>query len=164
MNLEKEHIAPITLLNFSSEKSFDDVIVDFEKQLGRFNQEKLLASSDLRASVKQMEGPSGLMIIAVLEMGKLLPSLVDSSTRTRQYLIGNPLIASQMAAFETLAALYAPPRVLVYTRDGKTWISYDKPSTVFGRFGKSEILQTAEDLDRKFEKLARNALIDSGAA
>jgi uncharacterized protein (DUF302 family) len=63
-----------------------------------------------------------------------------------------------MAQHNTLAALYAPPRVLVYTGEGKTWISYDQPSTCFGRLGSNAILETAKDLDQKFETLVRAAL------
>ena len=105
-----------------------------------------------------MEGSSELMIIRVLDMDRLLPAFVSSSTRARQYLVGNPLIASKMAAFDTLAALYAPPRVLIYTRNGATWISYDKPTSVFGRLVRDEILQIATELDQKFELISRQAL------
>ncbi|HKM76732.1 MAG TPA: DUF302 domain-containing protein, partial [Candidatus Bathyarchaeia archaeon] len=113
--------------------------------------------ADFPEYVKRMEGTSGLMILAMLEMG-LLPALVSSSTRARQYLVGNPLIASKMALHDTLAALYAPIRVLIYTREGKTCISYDQPSTTFGRLGSNDILQTSKDLDQKFETLARKSL------
>lgn len=153
-----EEAYPITLVSFSSRKPFDEVIQAFEKQLGRLNEEQALSSQDLRRAIQTMEGSSGLMIIRVLDMDRLLPAFSDSSTRARQYLVGNPLIASKMAAFDPLAALFAPPRVLIYTREAATWISYDKPSSAFGRLGRDEILQTARDLDQKFESLARRAL------
>jgi hypothetical protein len=154
----EEHAYPISLVSFSSRKPFDEVIVAFEAQLGRLNEEKAISSTNLPSAIQSMEGTSGLMIIHVLNMDRLLPALAGSSNRARQYLVGNPLIASKMAAFDPLAALYAPPRVLIYIRDSATWISYDKPSSVFGRLGREEILQTAKDLDRKFESLARQAL------
>jgi uncharacterized protein (DUF302 family) len=154
-----EQMYPVNLLSFCSDKSFDEVISDFEKQLGKFDQDQALSSSsDLTDSVKHMEGVSGLMVIDILEMDRLLPALISSSTRARQYLIGNPLIASMMAQHNTLAALYAPPRVLIYTKDGKTWISYDLPSTTFGRLASKNIFQIAKDLDQKFETLVLEAL------
>jgi len=156
----QEQAYPVTLVSFGSQKRFDQVIQDFEKQLGRLNEEQAISSPDLQGTIQSMEGSSGLMIIRVLEMDRLLPALAGSPTRARQYLIGNPLIASKMAAFDPLAALYAPPRVLIYTRDAATWISYDKPSSVFGRLGHEEILQTAMDLDQKFELIARHSLGD----
>ena len=153
-----EQVHPITLVSFSSRKPFDEVIADFEKQLGRLDEEQAFASPDLPGAIRKMEGTSGLMIIRVLDMDHLVPALTVSSTRARQYLVGNPLIASKMAAFDSLAALYAPPRVLIYTRDAATQISYDKPSSIFGRLSHDEILQTAKDLDQKFELIARQAL------
>src|SRR5208283_5451386 len=154
----KEQAYSINLLIFNSSKPFDKVILDFEKQLGRFDQNQALSSpTGFQDYVKLMEGSSGLMILAMLEMDHL-PALVSSSTRARQYLVGNPLIASKMASHDTLAALYAPIRVLIYTRKGKTCISYDQPSTTFGRLGSDDILQTSKDLDQKFETLARKSL------
>jgi hypothetical protein len=154
----EEQAYPVTLISFSSQKPFEQVIEDFEKQLGRLNEEEVHSSPDLASAIRGMEGSSGLMIIRVLNMDRLLPVLAGSPARARQYLVGNPLIASKMAAFDPLAALYAPPRVLVYTRDAATWISYDKPSSVFGRQNHDQILPTALDLDQKFESLARHSL------
>jgi len=153
-----EQAYPINLLTFNSIKPFDEVISDFEKQLGRYDQNQAMSSpADFPGCVKRMEGASGLMILTMLEMG-VLPALASSSTPARQYLVGNPLIASKMAAHNTVAALYAPIRVLIYISEGKTCISYDQPSTTFGRLGSNDILQTAKDLDQKFESLARKSL------
>jgi len=153
-----EQAYPVNLLTFNSSKPFDEVISDFEKQLGRFDQNQALSSpAGFQDYVKRIEGSSGLMIMAILEMS-VLPALVSSSTRARQYLVGNPLIASKMASHDTLAALYAPIRALIYTRQGKTCISYDQPSATFGKLASDDILQTAKDLDQKFETLARKSL------
>jgi len=146
------------LLTFNSSKSFDEVVSDFEKQLGRFDETRALSSrTEFAEYVGQTEGSSGLMIMATLEMGAL-PGLAASATRARQYLVGNPLIASKMASHDALAALHAPIRVLVYACNEKTCISYDKSSTTFGRLGSDAILVTAKDLDQKFEDLARKSL------
>jgi uncharacterized protein (DUF302 family) len=155
-----EQTFAVNLLTFSSPKAFDAVVKDFEKQLGRLDEHKALSSSSgLTKSVQEMEGATGLMIINVLKMDQLLPSLVSSGTRALQYHVGNPLIASKMGRHNTLAALYAPPRVLIYTHEGKTCISYDQPSTSFGRLSSNAILETAKELDQKFESLVRIALV-----
>jgi hypothetical protein len=151
---------PVNLLTYCSDKSFEAVISDFEKQLGRFDEAKAIASgANLESTVKQMEGELGLMIIGVLQMDRVLPAFATGSpAHARQYQVGNPLIASQMAKHDVLAALYVPPRVLIYTASGKTWIAYDQPSSSLGRLGCSDIDRTARDLDQKFEKLATTAL------
>jgi len=155
--LEQSH--SITLLTFSSRKPFDAVVADFEKQLGRFDEAKAIASGEkLQAAVNEMTGPSGLMIIGALQMGRILPALTSSPGKAVQYLVGNPLIASEMAQQNILAALYAPPRVLIYATEGRTWISYDQPSDTFGRFSSPLIDETARDLNDKFERLVKSAL------
>ncbi|MDZ4835549.1 MAG: DUF302 domain-containing protein [Candidatus Melainabacteria bacterium] len=157
--LKAEKVAQINLLTFYSEKPFDRVIDDFEKQLGKFDKERAtIAKSDLNSVLETMVGPSGLMIIGVLDMGQLLPSLAKSGTKARQYQVGNPLIASNLAQENLLAALYAPPRVLIYMQENQTWIAYDQPSTVFGRFPTFEVRAISADLDRKFEALIRQSL------
>jgi hypothetical protein len=157
-----EQTFPVTTVTLSSSKAFGDVIAGLEAQLGRLNQEQALAAGkDLARVLKTMEGTSGLMIVSVLDMDAMLPAMLAMTIRARQYSIGNPLIASKMSQHNTLAALYAPPRLLVYTQfgvPGKTFISYDQPSTVFGKLNSKEILETATDLDQKFEKLVNQAL------
>jgi len=152
-----EQSFPISLLTFSSDKPFDQVLSDFEKQLGRFDESQASKAADFASYVRRMEGSSGLMILGTFDMSNL-PALAASSTRARQYLVGNPLIASELASHNTLTALYAPIRVLIFTHEGRTCISYDQPSTTFGRFRSNNILRTAQDDDEKYETLARNSL------
>lgn len=152
----------IDLVTFTADRPFSDVVASFETQLGVLDQQKALADpSTIANSVKSMEGTSGLMIIAVLDMHKLLPDLSCSKIQSRQYLVGNPLIADRMAKFNTLATLFAPPRVLIYTHGEKTCITYERPSTTFGRLGSKEILEVARDLDEKFERLVRQSLFEN---
>jgi uncharacterized protein (DUF302 family) len=157
-----ERTAQITTVTLSSSKAFGNVITSLEEQLGRLDQERALAAGkDLAQVVKTMEGTSGLMIVSFLDMDAMLPALLAYTIRARQYSIGNPLIASKMSQHNTLAALYAPPRLLVYTQlmdPGKTFISYDQPSTVFGKLNSAEILETATELDQKFADLVSKAL------
>ena len=158
-----EEISSTILLTFASEKPFNSVVADLEAQLGRLDQESSAQQSpeNLPEAIKQMEGSSGLMIVAMLEMDKMLPSLIANERRARQYLIGNPLVASAFCSAEVTAALYAPPRVLVFSTASGTAIAYDKPSSVFEKFpsiANGDGAKLAKSLDEKFERLARNAL------
>jgi len=153
--------ALVDLVTSSSAKAFDDVIADFEAQLGRFDQSQTLDAqddADLSRRLGEMQGESGLMVVAVLEMDQILPRLRASSERAKQYLVGNPLIADKMASVNTLAALFVPPRVLIYSHDERTFISYQKPSTTFGRLKSDVIMVTALDLDAKFAAIVQKAL------
>src|SRR5271170_4284052 len=99
----EEQVCPITLISFSSGKPFDEAIVAFEAQLGWLNEKQAFSSPDFLSAIQRMEGSSGLMIIRVLNMDRLVPAFSAASARARQYLVGNPLIASKMAAFDPLA-------------------------------------------------------------
>ena len=73
--------------------------------------------------------------------------------------MGNPLIALQMTQHDIRASLYAPLRVLIYEDEsGKTWLGYDKPSSLFGQFGNDRIIPIAVTLDRKLDALVTAAL------
>ena len=153
-----ERTSETKLIELSAKKPYEQVLIDFEKQLWRFDQDAAMKASDLEATIHSMTGELGLMIIHVLEMSALLPSLASAETRARQYLIGNPLIASQMAKFDPRAALFAPPRVLIHSNGDDTHITFEKPSTTFGRLFNPLIDETAIKLDDKFETLVQKAL------
>ncbi|HUO35348.1 MAG TPA: DUF302 domain-containing protein [Candidatus Acidoferrum sp.] len=152
-------------LNYAAEKSYESVIVDLEKQLGRFEPAIYQPSgnekpnfAEIEAKSRTTEGSSGLMIFAKYEHGALL-ALAGKKAQARQYVVGNPLVALQMTQADIRAAEYAPLRMLVYSEeDGRTHIDYDLPSSVFGRFRSPEIDTVARGLDEKMEWLVRNAL------
>jgi hypothetical protein len=50
--------------------------------------------------------------------------------------------------------------VLIYEdEEGQTCVEYDKPSSLFGRFGDERIAPTAVMLDRKLEALVSAAVL-----
>jgi uncharacterized protein (DUF302 family) len=152
-----EHIRQAT------EKPFEEVVKDFERQLGRFDLEMLKslapngdAEAD-RAKIEAMAGPSGFMLFGTTDHGALL-RLAGQKRKALQYLVGNPLFALQMTQHDIRASLYAPLRVLIYeNQEGKTCVEYDRPSSLFGQFGNDRISPTAAMLDKKLEALVATA-------
>ena len=130
----------------------------FERQLGRFEPgvyQALAASGDAegaRAKIEAMAGPSGFMLFGTSDHGALL-RLAGQKRKAIQYVVGNPLFALQMTQHDIRASLYAPLRVLLYEKEGKTCVEYDRPSSLFGQFGDDRIAPTAAMLDRKLEAL-----------
>jgi uncharacterized protein (DUF302 family) len=148
----------------TTDKSFADVTKAFERQLGRFDPEvykSLAAGGDAegaRAKLEALAGPSGFMLFTTHNHGALL-RLAGQKRKAVQYIVGNPLFALQMTQHDIRASLYAPLRVLLYEdAAGKTWMEYDKPSSLFGQFGNDRITPTATMLDRKLEALVTAAL------
>ncbi|KXN83682.1 hypothetical protein AN958_00823 [Leucoagaricus sp. SymC.cos] len=87
-----------------------------------------------------------------------------STPSTVLYTIGNPLIAQTILRHDLRAGLYIPPRLLVQEKsDGKgTLLVYQLPSSVMivpGEGKENEELKKAvENLDKKFETLARKVV------
>jgi uncharacterized protein (DUF302 family) len=144
-------------------KPFGEVAAAFEARLGKFDPqvyEELRNGGDpdaVRARLEAMAGPSGFMLFASRDHGKLL-RLFGHQRKAVQYVIGNPLFAVEMTRYALGASLYAPLRVLIYEADdGKTCIEYDKPSSLFGQFGDERVGRMAAALDQKLENLAATA-------
>jgi uncharacterized protein (DUF302 family) len=147
-----------------TEKPFGEVAAAFEARLGRFDpaaHEQLrngAAPEAVRARLEGMVGPSGFMLFRTSDHGALL-RLVGQSKKAVQYLVGNPLFAIQMTQHDIRAGLYAPLRVLLYEdEEGKTCVEYDRPSSLFGQFGKAKVTEVATMLDRKLEQLIAEAI------
>jgi uncharacterized protein (DUF302 family) len=151
-------------IRLTTDKPFEGVAAAFERQLGRFDPDvyKSLAGSGdaegTRARIEGMVGPSGFMLFGTSDHGALL-RLAGQKRKAVQYVVGNPLFALQMTQHDIRASLYAPLRVLLYeNEEGKTCVEYDKPSSLFGQFGKPEINAVAATLDRKLEALVAVAI------
>jgi uncharacterized protein (DUF302 family) len=150
-------------IRIESDKSFEEVAKAFERQLGKFDPDVRKAATEggnteaAKAKIAAMAGSSGFMLFGTQDHGALL-RLAGQKRKAIQYVVGNPLIALQMTQHDIRASLYAPLRVLLYENtDGKTCIEYDKPSSLFGQFGNSEIDAVAAMLDRKLDALVARA-------
>lgn len=146
-------------VRLATNKPFDEVTSEFERQLGRFDPDvyKALArggdAEGAKTKIGAMAGPSGFMLFATHNHGALL-RLAGQKRKAIQYVVGNPLFALQMTQHDIRASLYAPLRVLIYeTDEGKTCVEYDRPSSLFGQFGNDRIAPTAAMLDKKLEAL-----------
>jgi uncharacterized protein (DUF302 family) len=151
-------------VRLEADKPFEEVAKAVERQLGRFDPDvykTLAAGGDAegaRAKIEAMAGPSGFMLFATHNHGALL-RLAGQKRKAIQYVLGNPLFALQMTQHDIRASLYAPLRVLIYENaQGKTYVEYDKPSSLFGQFGNDHITPTAAMLDKKLEALVAGAV------
>ena len=132
--------------------------------MGKFDSavyEQLREKADpeaVRARLERMAGPSGFMLFGTQNHGALL-RLARQQRKAVQYVVGNPLFALQMTQHDIRASLYAPLRVLLYENgEGKTCVEYDRPSSLFGQFGKANVTEVAAMLERKLEQLVAEAI------
>ncbi len=107
----------------------------------------------LKSSVSQ----SGMMIMAQVDQGNML-SMAGLRLKANLFLVGNPTVGKKLFEQDHGVGLYVPLRVFVTEgKDGKTYVSYEKPSVLLKQFGNSEIDMTASMLDQKLDGLARMA-------
>jgi uncharacterized protein (DUF302 family) len=105
--------------------------------------------SGLKSAVSQ----GGMMIMATVDQGNML-SMTGLKLKATLFLIGNPAVGKKLFEQNHGVGLYVPLRVFVYEdKDGKTYVSYDKPSELLNQFNNNEIGQTAGMLDQKLQGL-----------
>ena len=107
-------------------------------------------------SAKRAQGPK-LWLFSIRDHGGLL-SAEGGRKKAYQYEIGNPLTAARMTRHKLPAALYAPPRAVLYEdSDGRAFFEYDRPSSLFGQFGDEQVTAVGRELDDDLESLLLDA-------
>jgi hypothetical protein len=145
-------------------RPFAEVVRHLEAETGIFDREAINARLAAKESpsvvleaIAAMRGPSGFMRFAANDHGAML-RLQGKPTNAIRYLIGDPLTAVRMTKLGIGAGLYAPLSLLVADdENGGTRLDYDRPSTLFGQFDASGILEVGRELDVKFDALIRSA-------
>jgi uncharacterized protein (DUF302 family) len=113
--------------------------------------------SQVSDAVKALVAKNGMMVMAEVNQGKML-SMTGLSLNATLYLIGNPTVGKQLFEQNHSVGLYVPLRLFVYSdQNGKTYVSYDKPSTLFSQFHNEKISMIGQMLDEKLEGLATMA-------
>jgi uncharacterized protein (DUF302 family) len=108
-------------------------------------------------AVKSLVAKNGMMVMAEVNQGQML-SMTGLSLKAALFLVGNPTVGKQVFEQEAAAGLYIPLRVFVYVdAGGKTFVSYDRPSSLLGQFGNDKVSMVAKMLDEKLEGLATMA-------
>lgn len=108
-------------------------------------------------SLKALVAKNGMMVMAEVNQGQML-SMTGMSLKATLFLVGNPTVGKQIFEQDHGAGLYIPLRVFVYSdAAGKTFIAYDKPSSLLGQFKNDKVKMVAEMLDKNIGGLATMA-------
>lgn len=135
-------------LSFGADSTFtgDRVTVSSDKSF-----------DDVTKAVKALVAKNGMMVMAEVNQGNML-SMAGFSLKATLFIVGNPTVGKQIFEQDRAAGLYVPLRVFVYSdAAGKTFVSYDKPSTILGQFNDQKISMVAQMLDEKIGGLANMA-------
>ncbi|MET4212895.1 DUF302 domain-containing protein [Bradyrhizobium sp. LA2.1] len=137
--------------------NFGGLVAAFERQLGHYDKaigEELVRRhaswAEVTAAMDRISGPHGLMIMAHLELGRTV-SLTGSLVECSLYLVGNPLIISEIT--DVKAGMLVPFRVELYADAGKSVISYDRPSSSLDTLDNRALDALGSSLDAKMQSL-----------
>lgn len=108
-------------------------------------------------AIKSLVAKNGMMVMAQVDQGKML-SMAGLSLKATLYLVGNPTVGKQLFEQNHGVGLYVPLRLFVYVdQDGRTYVAYDKPSTLLSQYKNEKVTMIAQMLDQKPEGLATMA-------
>ena len=107
------------------------------------------------SQLKSAVGQGGMMVMATVDQGNML-SMTGLKLKATLFIIGNPTVGKKLFEQNHAVGLYVPLHVFVYEdKDGKTYVSYDKPSGLLSQFNNETINMTAGMLDQKLESLVQ---------
>ncbi len=105
------------------------------------------------SDLKQMISQNGMMVLSEIDQGKIL-SMTGLSIKAHSLFVGNPTIGNKLFSADRGVGIAVPVRLNIYeNKDGKTYVSYVKPSAQLSSFKEDVIQKTAQMLDQKLKKL-----------
>jgi uncharacterized protein (DUF302 family) len=145
----------------TSPKGFYDVVAAFEAAIGHPEMNtfrKNVAAAKTFAEVENIvhgaTGPSDLMEFTRMDLGEVLRKRNGAAARqSLRFIVGNPVIMSQMVQRVPDAGSYAPVTILIDERQDGVHLSYDRMASFLAPYGNPEALKVAQDLDSKVEAL-----------
>ncbi|MDT5115911.1 MAG: hypothetical protein QOE30_1650 [Mycobacterium sp.] len=104
--------------------------------------------------VQSYVGPSGFMLFGLFNHGGWITK-AGIDRKVLRVILGNPLIAITMLRHDVTAGLFAPVELLIADeRDGRSSLTYVKPSSLMVVEPNPDLLSAATELDTKLAALA----------
>jgi uncharacterized protein (DUF302 family) len=147
-------------VRYDSAKDYDELLAALLADIG----EKPLSLNELatttddwqsyQARVEPHAGPSGFMLFNMIDHGAWITK-AGIDRKVMRVVLGNPLIAITMLRHDVSAGLFAPVELLLVDEgDGRSSLTYVKPSSLMVIESNPELLSAAEELDAKLAALA----------
>jgi uncharacterized protein (DUF302 family) len=147
-------------VRYDSAKSYDELVAALLADIGEqpvpideFPKAfKTWASYEQK--VQSYVGPSGFMLFGLFNHGGWITK-AGIDRKVLRVILGNPLIAITMLRHDVTAGLFAPVELLIADeRDGRSSLTYVKPSSLMVVEPNPELLSAATELDTKLAALA----------
>lgn len=158
MSIREVQIQRVTLV---SARPFDEVVARIDAQIGHpdmaaFREAVSNAQSrgDMEAVINAATKPNGIMEFIRFDLGEVLRKETGTATpRIVRIIAGNPLIMKEMVKHVPDAGSYAPVTILIEERPDGIHLSYDRMASHLARYGSSDALLVARELDSKIETI-----------
>jgi uncharacterized protein (DUF302 family) len=150
-----------------SSSTFQEVVAALEKAIGHPDMKAFAKSvkaaktyDELEKIVRGATGPSELMEFTRMDLGQVLRKRNGAVARhSLRFIVGNPVIMSQMVQHVPDAGSYAPVTILIDERPDGVHLSYDRMASFLAPYKSFEALKVAQDLDSKVEGLLAAAAL-----
>jgi uncharacterized protein (DUF302 family) len=147
-------------MRFDSDKSYGELIDALFADIGEtpvpIDEFPSMSQTweEYKHQVEPHVGPSGFMLFSVFDHGAWIRS-AGIDRKVLRVILGNPLIAITMLRHDVTAGLFAPVELLVVEEaDGRSSLSYVRPSSLMVIEPNAPLLAAAQQLDAKLEALA----------
>jgi uncharacterized protein (DUF302 family) len=162
MTIRKIEVERLTI---NSSRTFEAVVAAVDNAIGQPDMVAFGKASRETTSFAEFEGlvkrsvsPLDLMLFMKLDVGAVLRRESGlAEPKAQRFIIGNSLIMKEMVKEVPEAASYAPITLLVDQRSDGVHLGYDKMASFLAPYGNEKALAVARDLDKKLEKLMRDA-------
>jgi uncharacterized protein (DUF302 family) len=152
----RKHIA-LTVVTFDSRSDFEATRARFDERVPLLDPNVTLslvksraAWPEVEAAITQGLGPSGFAAVTRVDQGALM-SLRGTSLHATQYLVGNPLIATEVIGSVRAGSLFAPFPAAIYADGNGVHVSYMLPSSLFASVDDRQVAAIGAQLDDKIE-------------
>jgi uncharacterized protein (DUF302 family) len=148
-------------VRYDSAKSYDALLAALLADIGEkpVSLDGLAEAKSWVSYQKQVEphvGPSGFMLFKLIDHGAWITK-AGIDRKVMRVVLGNPLIAITMLRHDVKAGLFAPVELLLADEgEGRSSLTYIKPSSLMVFEPNAELLSAAEKLDAKLAALAAN--------
>ncbi len=120
-----------------------------------------LSARDFAATVRQVETAlksKGMMIVATVDHQNMMKMVGVNVKGSKTIEFGKPDMGKMLFAADAGAGLEMPGRIYVHERaDGKTVVSYYKPSVAFAAYGKEDLKKIGQMMDMMVEEVVADA-------
>jgi uncharacterized protein (DUF302 family) len=147
----------LTVVTFHSRSDFESTRARFDERVPLLDPSVTVtlvtsqaAWSEVAAAIATTLGPSGFLAVSRLDQGALM-SLRGTALHATQYLVGNPLTATEVIGTVRKGSLFAPFQAAIYEDQSGVHVSYMLPSSLFTSLDDHGIAAIGERLDAKME-------------